>query len=311
MRALGERRVRHRLDEWLRGQWHPILPLAELHKSNGLVAVELAGSPIVLRVSDTRGVCGFVDRCPHRSVRLSAGTIEGDLLRCAGHGWSWNEDGRCVDVPGIVAVPGRASSRATLENVAVRVLYDWIWCRRYDDSPNDAEPLLGVSDGPDVPQLRQWLVCEAWPVSATRAIEMIGDPLRWLRDASAEVPGTVTADRQSVRWGNRVGAITVKLPVTVTVERFDPLAPPNDPRRAKEVVWVHATPTGLNESLIVSALLDGAESTSQWAGAIVSSVGALAHHLARRDLPVVPGSEISGPDDALSIAYRRGLLDGP
>jgi len=39
------------------------------------------------------------DRCAHRNAPLSAGFIDGDLLRCPYHGWGYQTDGAVGDIP--------------------------------------------------------------------------------------------------------------------------------------------------------------------------------------------------------------------
>ncbi len=56
----------------------------------------------------------FVDRCPHRFAPLSAGWVDGATLRCGYHGWCFDADGTCTEIPSLVEsdrVPARA--RAT------------------------------------------------------------------------------------------------------------------------------------------------------------------------------------------------------
>lgn len=53
----------------------------------------------------------FVDRCPHRSAPLSIGTLVGDELQCAYHGWRYAADGRCTAIPALgddARIPSRA-----------------------------------------------------------------------------------------------------------------------------------------------------------------------------------------------------------
>ena len=53
----------------------------------------------------------FDDRCPHRLAPLSLGTCEGDTLRCAYHGWVFDESGACVEIPALgndSSIPPRA-----------------------------------------------------------------------------------------------------------------------------------------------------------------------------------------------------------
>jgi phenylpropionate dioxygenase-like ring-hydroxylating dioxygenase large terminal subunit len=58
------------------------------------------GVPLaVLRPAPDRPAGVFADRCPHRLVPLSAGTVDGGVLQCRYHGWQFDETGQCVAVP--------------------------------------------------------------------------------------------------------------------------------------------------------------------------------------------------------------------
>jgi phenylpropionate dioxygenase-like ring-hydroxylating dioxygenase large terminal subunit len=46
-------------------------------------------------------VFAFLDRCPHRNVRISSGKVCNGHLVCQFHGWEFNQEGRCVNVPGM------------------------------------------------------------------------------------------------------------------------------------------------------------------------------------------------------------------
>jgi phenylpropionate dioxygenase-like ring-hydroxylating dioxygenase large terminal subunit len=49
---------------------------------------------------DTEGRVGVLDeRCPHRLASLFWGRNEEGGLRCVYHGWKWDIEGRCLDIP--------------------------------------------------------------------------------------------------------------------------------------------------------------------------------------------------------------------
>ena len=58
----------------------------------------LGRSLVLSRVAGGRPVV-LDDRCPHKNVALSIGTVRGDRIVCRYHGWAFNPAGRCVDVP--------------------------------------------------------------------------------------------------------------------------------------------------------------------------------------------------------------------
>ncbi len=56
-------------------------------------------------------VAVFLDRCPHRRAPLSAGSCDGDFLRCGYHGWRFDGRGHCVEIPALgpdATIPPRA-----------------------------------------------------------------------------------------------------------------------------------------------------------------------------------------------------------
>ena len=68
------------------------------------IARTICGMPVVLfRSAET--VTALLDRCPHRHVPLSLGTMVEGTLQCAYHGWRFNNEGRCTKVPGLTTLP--------------------------------------------------------------------------------------------------------------------------------------------------------------------------------------------------------------
>lgn len=64
-----------------------------------LLRANLEGRELVLWRDDFDDVQVWEDRCPHRSVRLSAGRNRGDCLQCAYHGWSFAKNGSVALIP--------------------------------------------------------------------------------------------------------------------------------------------------------------------------------------------------------------------
>jgi len=69
-----------------------------------LIGRDAAGTPFALR-----------DLCPHRGMRLSAGSFDGREVECCYHGWRFDTGGHCTAipslVPGQVFSPGRVQVR--------------------------------------------------------------------------------------------------------------------------------------------------------------------------------------------------------
>jgi 5,5'-dehydrodivanillate O-demethylase len=82
--------------ELLRRYWHPIAGASELDK-NATKRVRILCEDLVL-YRDRSGTLGLIEPfCAHRRMDLFYGIPEVDGLRCAYHGWMYNETGACVE----------------------------------------------------------------------------------------------------------------------------------------------------------------------------------------------------------------------
>jgi vanillate O-demethylase monooxygenase subunit len=86
------------VDPALRRCWHPVARSSQVGESP--TKVTLLGEDWAL-VRLPAGLAAFVDRCPHRLAPLSAGSVDGDVLRCGYHGWCFAADGSCTEIPSI------------------------------------------------------------------------------------------------------------------------------------------------------------------------------------------------------------------
>src|SRR4051794_22734459 len=84
----------------LRSYWIPVLYSHELPQPDGPpIRICLLGESLVA-FRDTQGRVGLLDhRCPHRLASLFYGRNEAGGLRCVYHGWKFDADGRCIDMP--------------------------------------------------------------------------------------------------------------------------------------------------------------------------------------------------------------------
>ena len=86
--------------EYFRRYWLPALLSSELPEPDGPpVRTRLMGEDL-LAFRDTGGRVGVVDEfCPHRQASLFWGRNEECGLRCVYHGWKFDVNGACVDIP--------------------------------------------------------------------------------------------------------------------------------------------------------------------------------------------------------------------
>jgi phthalate 4,5-dioxygenase len=88
------------MGQMLRRFWMPVLLSEELPAPDCTpVAVRIMGEDLVA-FRDTSGKVGLTSAyCPHRHAHLFWGRNEDCGLRCTYHGWKFDVDGNCVDMP--------------------------------------------------------------------------------------------------------------------------------------------------------------------------------------------------------------------
>ncbi|MCU1345226.1 MAG: putative oxidoreductase, Rieske [2Fe-2S] region [Acidimicrobiia bacterium] len=96
-------------DPGLRRAWHPVARSSEVGAHPH--PVTLLGQHWVL-VRLPAGLAAYVDRCPHRLAPLSAGWVDGDVLRCGYHGWCFDQAGQCTEIPSMGLNDGKRPARA-------------------------------------------------------------------------------------------------------------------------------------------------------------------------------------------------------
>src|SRR5688500_14021199 len=88
------------LGKYLRRYWLPALTSNELPSADcPPIRLRLLGENLV-GFRTTSGQAGLVaNACPHRGASLFFGRNEEEGLRCVYHGWKFDIEGNCVDMP--------------------------------------------------------------------------------------------------------------------------------------------------------------------------------------------------------------------
>jgi vanillate O-demethylase monooxygenase subunit len=92
----------------LRRAWHPVARSDEVGDAPQRTTL-LGQDWVLVRLGGE--LRAFVDRCPHRLAPLSAGWVDGDVLRCSYHGWCFDGSGACTQIPSMGEsdhIPARA-----------------------------------------------------------------------------------------------------------------------------------------------------------------------------------------------------------
>ncbi|MCB1691805.1 MAG: aromatic ring-hydroxylating dioxygenase subunit alpha [Pseudomonadales bacterium] len=149
--------------------WTPLIEAKRVGRTP--LRVELAGEGLVVFRGE-RGEIGVLqDRCPHRSVRLSLGTVGDDgCLQCPFHGWRFAPDGENRHVP---LNPDAKRSQLNATSLPARVIGDLVWVY--------TSPLGQPAESPQVPEgldeagLTRTYITRTWHCHWTRAMENMLD----------------------------------------------------------------------------------------------------------------------------------------
>ena len=128
-----------------RSLWHPV-SLSDL-SGQATLPVRVLGEDVVLWRDAEDRLQALIDRCPHRGSRLSMGRVSDGCIECPYHGWRFQGDGRCIEIP---ALPGFAPADAhRARHVEVREQYDVVWVRLQGADASDGSSGSNGSNGSD------------------------------------------------------------------------------------------------------------------------------------------------------------------
>jgi phenylpropionate dioxygenase-like ring-hydroxylating dioxygenase large terminal subunit len=128
----------HTISNTFASGWYAIFSEKELQKINKPLAVRRFGLDLVLWRAKNNEIIALIDRCPHRSAKLSLGKISDDKISCPFHGFQFDGNGTCVFAPEFSkAIPG-----LQVKKFVIHEAFDMIWLY-YGDIPTPFnQPLL-------------------------------------------------------------------------------------------------------------------------------------------------------------------------
>ena len=127
-------------DPILLNDWHIVAESNKI-KEDQVIPSRVLGEDLVVWRADGK-VHAWQDLCLHRGAKLSLGKAERGNLVCAYHGWTYNDQGKCVGIP---AHPNQnPPAKACVGTYAVCEKYGYVWVCL--GSPQ--------SDVPDFPEWR-------------------------------------------------------------------------------------------------------------------------------------------------------------
>jgi phenylpropionate dioxygenase-like ring-hydroxylating dioxygenase large terminal subunit len=166
--------------------WYPVARATDVGTTP--VPVGAGGRAfVVVRLRPGGEVSAFPARCPHRLAPLATATVSEGRLQCPAHGWRFDGEGRCVDIPSLGSA-GAPPPRADLATPwAVEERHGWVWLApdrtatpsppRPPAGPPEPVPASNPTRGPVFGNLDPSLA-HAWhPVALSRELRAGG----WLQ----------------------------------------------------------------------------------------------------------------------------------
>lgn len=137
----------------LRKTWQPVALSRDL-KIGDVSGFRLLDTEIVI-ARFAEGVLAADVACPHKGARLTLGRIRNDVLECAYHGWCFNREGRCTDIPSLVDPALKKLELAQLRRFETQERYGMIWVQmeksespKLPDVPEFEDPAWSYVIGP-------------------------------------------------------------------------------------------------------------------------------------------------------------------
>ncbi|MFM7345359.1 MAG: Rieske 2Fe-2S domain-containing protein [Tagaea sp.] len=147
----------------LRGFWYPLIRDFELDA--GPVAQRLLGVDLVLWKDETGAPAAALDRCPHRTAKLSKGFVENGALVCGYHGWAFGRDGKCLRIP--QRADPTATGRMGVRAFHAKMYAGHVWVAL--DAPRAAIPVFAEDSDPAWRRIPEF--AENWACGALRLME--------------------------------------------------------------------------------------------------------------------------------------------
>lgn len=147
----------------LRRFWYATEKLDALH--DGPKPFTLMGEKLVLFLDAEGEPAALMDRCCHRTAKLSKGWCHEGLITCGYHGWTYDRTGRLVDIPQFS--PDQVVPRLGVRAYHCKARYGYAWVCL-------GEPLGDIPDIPEEadPAYRRIMQFhEDWSTSAIRLME--------------------------------------------------------------------------------------------------------------------------------------------
>jgi len=124
--------------------WYPAAFSEEVRRG-GIVATRFWSQDVAVYRADDGSVHAMEDRCAHRGIKLSHGSVEGCRLVCLYHGWSYDPDGRLAEMKHDRF--GKKLPVVSVRSYPAQERYGIIWFYPGDPELARATPLVEIPHG--------------------------------------------------------------------------------------------------------------------------------------------------------------------
>ena len=191
------------MGEYFRRYWLPVALSREMPSPDSPpIRVKVMGEELIA-FRDTQGRVGLVEsRCAHRGSNLFFGRNEECGLRCVHHGWKYDVEGKCVDMPNVA--PGAAMhGKISIQAYPTREFGEMVWAYL---GPREVMPELPQLEHGMLPASHRYVTkrlqqCN-WAQSMDGALDtahfsFLHMPApKFVSNANA----TIAADENRIRW---------------------------------------------------------------------------------------------------------------
>ena len=159
-----------------------------------LHAVTVLETRLVL-FRDAQGrVVALRDRCPHLGASLSLGKLHADCVSCPFHGWTFDVEGRCVDIPAL-GEPSPQLAKLRIPRFPTIEAGGLIWVfMAQGEAPGPERDVDPVPPELQDPGWAASVIEDLWPTNYTRFVENMLDMLH-LPYVHARTIGRFSASR--------------------------------------------------------------------------------------------------------------------
>ncbi len=132
--------------EYLKNTWYVAAHDDEVNE--GPVSRRICDQLLVLFRTPKGEVGALQDRCPHRFVPLSKGSVESDGIRCPYHGLKFDYSGKCIEVP---SDPEKNKDRICVKAYPAVSKYGvvWVWMGDPERADTSTIPVFEFAEDPN------------------------------------------------------------------------------------------------------------------------------------------------------------------